>query len=59
MGKNYGSEGMAMGKGSAGGPTSGPMNTNNGKHPGVKRIFKSGSVKDLTSKKSQQMNGGC
>jgi len=66
MGK-YGSEGIGMdeqdrddaGEGSDKGPTEGPMRTNGGKHPGVPRSFKSGGVKTLTSRKSQQMNGGC
>jgi hypothetical protein len=52
-------DGMGMKQGGSAGPTTGPMNTNKGKHPGVKRIFKAGSVKQLTSKKSQQMNGAC
>lgn len=52
------SEGMAMKQGSGAGSMKGPMHTNGGKTPGVKRISKH-PVKSLTSRKSQQMNGGC
>ncbi len=52
------SEGMPMKMGSGNGGMKGPMHTNGGKAPGTKRISKH-PVKSLTSRKSQQMNGGC
>ncbi len=50
-------EGMAMQQGRGTG-MKGPMNTNGGRHPGVKRISKH-PMKSMTSRKSQQMKGGC
>lgn len=54
----YGSEGMGMKQGGGNGNMKGPMHTNGGRTPGVKRISKH-PVKSLTSRKSQQMKGGC
>jgi hypothetical protein len=51
-------EGMSMGSGSATAHPRTPTNTNKGKHPIVSRISKH-PVKSLTSRKSQQMKGGC
>ena len=51
-------EGMPMKQGNGSGAMNGPMNTNGGKHPGVTRISKH-PMKSLTSRKSQQMKGGC
>lgn len=53
-----GAEGMPMQQGSRAGSMKGPMYTSGGKHPGVKRISKH-PMKSLTSRKSQQMKGGC
>lgn len=53
-----GEQAMPMAAPSMGRGMRGPMNTNQGKHPGVKRISKH-PMKTMTSKKSQQMKGCC
>lgn len=55
-------DGMPMGQGApamtGGGGMKGPMNTNKGHHPGVKRISKH-PMGSMTSRKGQQGQGSC
>lgn len=47
-----------LGMGGSSGPTKGPMNTNRGHHPAVKRISKH-PMTSMTSRKGQQGQGAC